>query len=466
MKVSELLCVLVASAVVLTLSGCKDELGTQMAWSPDGKKLAVTADDGLHLFDIDKGPIAAAVPDTRLAAWLPDSRSLILARAIKPLSPDNYLELFSPQERKQVVASAQSLKHTFKGWSNAEFNKDHPELEKLPFFRQAFTYLLVHDPEDMKPKFGKDWETVLQEAGPVAYNLQTYTLTPEKLLAGLIIRKSQFSTWDLNVSPDGTKALITERLENPDNTQTTYRLIVVRTGDGKELVVSQRVARYADWSPDGKSVYCLEQLVSTDHPWDGRILSYKVCDDHGDLLSKVVDPDEVAHVFCTNESQIRCAKDGTILFTCTENVVPAKAGDLSRQNKLFAINKEKLLAGMVAHSLAEDLGNISSFAISPDGQCAALQSQLKGVVLAPVSKGVYFAPTGRTWMVSDKIDPQWRSNNELCFPVKVIIGNEPSRRYELVLWNSGPLASSKEPREKIISKQWPTESLRWLESEE
>src|SRR5690242_10334428 len=59
-----------AATVVCFLGGCVSQ---RIIWSPDGKQAAVLADKGLHVCDAEGRLSGLLVPDTRIAAWFPDS---------------------------------------------------------------------------------------------------------------------------------------------------------------------------------------------------------------------------------------------------------------------------------------------------------------------------------------------------------------------------------------------------------
>ena len=64
--------------VLLLLGGCLEK---HLVWSPDGKRAAVVAKDGLHFCDPDGKLTSLLLPGVYEIAWTSDSQQLVVARA-------------------------------------------------------------------------------------------------------------------------------------------------------------------------------------------------------------------------------------------------------------------------------------------------------------------------------------------------------------------------------------------------
>lgn len=77
-------------------------------WSPDGRRIAYRADDGIYIVNADgTGPRRVSTADATGLAWSPDSQWLLFERFSQETSP---LQLLSPNDLWIVSATGDGLR--------------------------------------------------------------------------------------------------------------------------------------------------------------------------------------------------------------------------------------------------------------------------------------------------------------------------------------------------------------------
>lgn len=96
----------IALLLILLLAGCLEK---HVVWSPDGSRAAVIARDGLRLCDPEGTLTPLLLPGVYQAAWLGDSRRLVVARKRNVDSWTPIAAVLGPERAAAIAAQAEAV---------------------------------------------------------------------------------------------------------------------------------------------------------------------------------------------------------------------------------------------------------------------------------------------------------------------------------------------------------------------
>lgn len=409
----------------LALSGC---LQDRLVWSPDGGHAAVITSAGLHVTDADGrlGPLLA--PGVYRAAWLPDSRGLLLART-RPVR--NFAELstaLGPERSRALAAKAEAVWQRLKDLPKKEFEKRAGEEvgEDLAgivgYLREQPAHLAA-----LRARMGRDWKPE-DETKPIdLHELVVARLAGDTLDFGAVLHLGLPAFQSLRPDPRGrcvAFALAPELSPHPDN---GIRLHVVPL-DGSQpaaLVATQSTSR-PDWTPDGRSLVFFKGTgtAGPDHELRlGTLVQREVVDADG-RIKPAPESTDLAGLLFSVGNQVRCLRDGRIVFNAASFQLPAGIDEPPPREQLYVLERGAKGAPrslLPAAALAPLPTSLSNFVFSPDETQVLFADEDAAVWLATLATGEVTAVTPRLERNEGRNSggnypqPAWRAPGEFTF---------------------------------------------------
>ncbi len=472
-------------AFTLLFAGCGPE--EWIVWAPDGAH--AIGNDGI--IDSAGNMLGDAIGEHEsLAAWLPDSRRVLVVRSVKAESWGEYAELLGA-ERLAVVAQAGGEMAR----SIAEYRGDLAEFDGSPEFKiwkenldargvefeTVVQWLNASRPGALGPLMEayakKEAATAQKENGggdagkpaPTAASIREEIGAPRirelhvrsAIASGasadrLLLR----SVDDLGlpaVSPTG-RAVAFVRDEGGD-----LRLYAMALEAGAQPVLVAIGAEFAAWSPDGQELAYSKSNIprriqkEKDGLSLGSIARRRVCTPDGAIIAEAEAGEDVAGLILPEyPARVAWLPDGRILFAGAKFTLPATTQNLPNALTLFALRLqpapvvEQLISDTVPSRLTE---RVNFFTVSPDGKKVAVLGKSGAVSVLALDTGKLstlqdsspqFAKDGRD---DSMLVPAWRSADELTFLVPAGDRAGSPERAEVVV------ASLRGGR-RAISKSW------------
>jgi hypothetical protein len=226
------------------------------------------------------------------------------------------------------------------------------------------------------------------------------------------------------------------------------------------------VARFPDWSADGRALAYIEKIGSAGGMVSGTLRRRAVFDEYDRLLKEPGGVQELAVTAFDPYARVRCLKDGRIVFSSAEVSLPAAPDSQSNRSMLFCVDpKYARPIPLVPERFRYSLGaQAEFFAVSPDGRLIAVLCQRGEVYVLDVTSAKL------TEVQPQELDsetykraafmPDWRSNDELSFcgpPAKVDDGH---RIADVIMYSiSGG-------KGRGWSESWPAEARAFLNKPE
>ncbi len=456
--------IILATAGIGSLgAGCYPE--KRVVWSPDGRWAAVLGGDGLHVSDADGKLTPLVAAGATRAAWLPDSRRLVVTR---PDTFKTWSEL-APQlpepQRERIIAAGKLLHDQILAFSG-DWDAFEPKgMDDLTGGERAAVLLCMRDQanEGLPEKLGERWDE-LKELQVELWSLQLCDVAEGGAKPGATLCRMLDEQAEPRVAPDGKKVAFTAAM--PGEKPSGARLYVVAAEGGRLAeAVADDCAWFPDWSADSRYlIYVHAPKWKADEeqtPQIGLVARRAVADAGGALLDMFMDPQELARVMFQPEIKVRALKDGRIIFSGVEQHLPATLADSPERYTLFAINPEQ--APVVLRIVPREAeGELPKgrfyFEVSPEDRYIALLGRDGQVTLLTPATGQTWSVLAEAHLDSDRVMMvTWRSADELCY----IGPTEDEARAGVMLlklnWAADPHASrsvdSWEKRD--ISGEWP-----------
>ena len=472
---------LFASLSVLLLAGCDPE--KLLVWSPDGKRCAVIGPEGLHLADAEGNLSPLLLPHAVSAAWLPDSKRLAVQVKLESAKWADAEPLLDHDRRKRILERAERVLLLAKAVPQTDLEglfesvADPEEESTADVALPMFVYLRDTRGKEMADRFGEAYTKHASE--PITLGLvRIYDVTADQVqgakLAERVTVAASFAGFsEIRPNPKSDVLALVEGASD-------YRRIMIATLDGKTppKTVADLVARYPDWSHDGKSLLYVRANTPPDKNDSlrlGGLRRLTLLDESNKLLSPlpvdrttmVTNADgstnetpssaEVLAGFLYSEwIKVRALPNGRVLFSGVEAQLPATAADMPTTPTLFAIDpNHPTISRVLPRGLDASLpAGVHHFEPSPDGARIALPGVGGQLAVVQLSTGNLTELSPRKSDQALKLIPAWRNNEELSYAT--LNPQDKKRPGEFTLF------SVKNDAPKPLSKQWPEELVKAL----
>ncbi len=472
-----------AGVLALLLTGC-NELQETVLWSPDGRHGLVLGGTKIALVDetgaIVGQPFAAQEPKTpqQVQAWMPDSRRVLVVRAVKAKNWSECAPLLGVERAQSVIRAAEEMLGFLRSYRGdwEKFGDDDPRvkrwMERLDFaanysFRRGSSgggsdgimlvvaYLRERHAPEIAPLLQTKALGEEDEATPEIYELLVrHVLRGAAPAEQVLLRSMDAIPW-AQPAPDGRS--IAFALHTPERPA----LAIIDAQGGEPVPVDEGVVQAA-WTPDGQALVYQKTTVPftavEQQAQLGTLTRRQVRDAAGTVPAQLADAEDLAGILFSNEhNRVACLPDGRILFVSCELSLPAV--ETARELTLFAIRPgaTRILERVVADAAQAKLpGRLDHFAVSPAGRFVALSGANGEVAVLSLESGEVTPLQGQVANYQDSTPyensasapaPTWRSASELCY---IVAPGDPAgrpRRAEVVL---RPLGAA--PR--MISQSW------------
>jgi len=470
---------LILLATVFT--GCLPE--AKITWSPDGKYALVRGGDGLRLCDAAGNLSPPIAENVRAVAWMPDSKQFIAACGKSVTTWEALLGHLSDERKGRAKALAEDFRRqilAYKGsWDGFSFQARPDDI------MAALMCLRDEYGKELAPVVGKKWAE-LQGAQHTIFSLQLFEVADGTAKAGKVLCESIEPVAEIRVAPTGKAFGYAAPPYPPKNADPAFSLFVASmAAPDKPSRVGCPVSIFFDWTPDGQSVVFANAAVPDPNAGSsvcssmpviglgteeravtynrfrmrdrgqqfalraGNIVNCRIVNQDGNLAAEP-HPQYEASVLFFDSLPVRCLRNGTILFACTEAHLPAAQGEAAGRFGLFSLDPAdpKTAKPVTMPKALEEAGTrLELLQLSPDETRAAIPTNSgKVFILNLVSDEATEVPVkiknGRFPTI-----PVWRTNDELCFVVPAGSALGSPNGEEVVLWS--PAGS------RCLSKDWP-----------
>ena len=447
---------LAALGTILLLAGCLEK---HLVWSPDGRRAAVIAKDGLHFCDPEGNLTPLLLPEVTQAAWLGDSERLVLVRARQVGDWPTIVRAAGEERAAAWAAQAEAIwQQLTAGGKWGDLTKEDGKDKTA-----ALLKILLRDRhgEALRAKLSAgDWDELASKR--VELNeLVTARVAGGQVEAGAVLHAGLEKIEDVRVAPGGRAVAFTTdiALGNDDE----CRLWVAPVGGPTAASAAEHTNLFPDWTADGRSLVYLQAAGSGLKKDDLRLATlvrHEVIDGGGQL--KIAEKrEELAGLMFSNNTRVRCLRDGRILFNAVEFSLPIATRDADvEREKLFAWDpaRQSTLARMIPRQEQEKLPkNLMFFEVSPD-ETRLLVGGVDGEV------GVLTLATGDVEELQKAGDynlmaaPVWRNAEEVTFARRnpPADAKNPERKAEVV---RRKVVMQSGDQETVLSRGWTRETL-------
>lgn len=451
------LCALPLMAVLLLLAGCLEK---NILWSPDGRRAVVFAPEGLYLTDGDGRLSSLLAPGAYRAAWLGDSRQLVIARRVRAGTWDEAARLLGAERAGKLAASVEELWQKSPTDTLAKLRIEKVEKTETSLWQ---IYLCDRHGSDVRAQLDPDAWKMWQSVQVDAHVLALAKIEAEALVWDATLFGGAGEIEEIRVAAgDRAVAFVaTPGYALPGQADDELQLWVARldSSAGAELIAA-RVAAYPDWTADGRDVAYVQANsgAERDQLRLGTLVQRPVFDAAGGWIEK---PElrELAGFLFSDRVRVRCLRDGRILFNGVELSLPIAAEDFGEtREQLFALDpaRQATLGRLVPRKREANLPkSLAFFEVSPDEK-QVLFGDFNGAV------AVLTLASGEVEEVQDAAkdhlqgQPVWRAAGEFSYTRRAT-DKAAMRKAEIVLRTGG--------KDRVLSAGWPDDLVNHLFSE-
>jgi hypothetical protein len=443
---------------LLLLAGCLEKT---LLWSPDGSRAAVIGQDGLYLCDAEGKLSVLLGPGVYRAAWLGDSQQLVLARERKATAWNEIARALGPDVARAVITHAESIweqAQTGGLWSVLAMEvggKGRTKLAKI-YLRERYGEAL-----HAKVNVG-EWEDIKStEVG--IHELVMARIEDGKITPGTRLHEGLGKVREIRVAPgDRAVAFVAETFLTPEGKgEDDLQLWLARVNGSGAVPVAAHVAAFPDWTADGRSLVYVQAMSgsSKDDLRLGALVQREVLDAGGTVAAKEEKKELAGWIFSDN-SRVRCLRDGRIIFNAAEISLPIAAEDYGEQHEqLFAADPARLatLVRLIPRKQEDKIPpTLAFFEVSPDERQVLFGGLDGEVVVLTLATGEVEQVQERTAKQSLQGQPVWRKDGEFSYTRRVAKkdGQAPARKAEIMLRSGG--------KDKRLSETWPDQMVNQL----
>lgn len=445
----------------LLIAGC---LKDRLAWSPDGKHAVVLTAAGLHLSDPTGTISPLLVPGAYLAAWLPDSQSLVLARQKEVRNFAEITAALGPVRARQLATKAETVWARLKDLPRGE-EFDKRVSEEVGDDLSGIIVYLREQPAHLaalREKLGSDWKKE-DETKPAELNeVVVARLSGGKITLGPTLFVGLPGIHALRPGPGGTAVAFTLQPElslQPDNGITV--MLAPIDASAPAVTVATQSARHPDWSADGRSLVFFKATGGAGISDDlrlGALVSREALAASGRIQLANSTTDLAGLIFHAH-SRVHCLRNGQVVFNATPFSLPIAGAGGGEREQLFVLSRgpnSRIAPVIPAAALDRLPKSLAAFAFSPDETQALIGSDNGEVWLVTLATGAVEAVSAKIESNKDKGEgenfpaPVWRAPGEFTYLRK----SPGASGIELVLRRG--------QNETVLSQGWDSALLRKL----
>lgn len=443
-------------AVLLLLAGCLEK---NILWSPDGRRAVVFAQEGLYLTDGDGRLSSLLAPGAYRAAWLGDSRQLVIARRIRAGTWDEAARLLGAERAGKLAAFIETRWQKSPADTLAKLRVEKAEKAETALWQ---IYLRDQHESDVRAQLDPDAWKVWQSVQVEAHVLALARIEADALAWGATLFGGAGEIEEIRVAAgDRAVAFVAPPgYALPGQADDELQLWVARVAGPAAELIAARVAAYPDWTADGRDVAYVQANsgAERDQLRLGTLVQRPVFDAAGGWIEK---PElrELAGFLFSDRVRVRCLRDGRILFNGVELSLPIAAEDFGEtREQLFALDptRQATLVRLVPRKREANLPkSLAFFEVSPDEK-QLLFGDFNGAV------AVLTLASGEVEEVQDAAkdnlqgQPVWRAAGEFSYTRRAA-DKAAARKVEIVLRTGG--------KDRAISAGWSDDLVNRLFSE-
>lgn len=454
-----LLTVMLAAALVVS-AGCWPR--QLVIWSPDGNRAVVMDANETSLCDAEGKLARLDLGAVQGAAWLADSKSVLLAVRESATTWEALAEGLDDEEKQVAISLAKDFEKAVKALpGDKEASDEQAEAivkqvfsdYKIRYAPAAFMYLKDRGPGVIAKRLGKRWREGAEDMSVDYTALALYDLDGMALKPGKTILTTLRGVLALRLAPnDKTAAYVT----SSDEIESGYTLWLAPVSAGaRPTELADGVALYPDFSADSRYVAYI-QSTSKEKKRSlslGTLSRRRVADRKGKLLTEPRKAEDLAGMLFAESLGVRCMRDGRILFAAAAVKLPATPADMPEQASLYAFDpaRSTTLARVLPRQAEADLPKQMLFELSGNQEMVSVTGSDGKVCVVTLADGKVRCVQKQGGNL--RMLPSWRKANELCMFVPPA-EDKPEGRPEVGLWSEGTT--------RIISKDWPDEVIKNL----
>ena len=435
---------------VLFLTGC-DQI-CPIVWSPTGETMVFLSSDGLRFGDANGHLSSACFNNATRAAWLPDSQHLLVADSRTIRTWTEAAEYLSGQQKKEAIELSQYFKQQLLLHGDDDSFSDDYKLKShsISIVEAAILYLKDNENNLLKQKLqSKTWNS-FQDTTCSVKTISLIEVANNQITHRKELWRGFSTIKDMRIAPDGKFALVMLEKEIESKSEPNDIVLISLDFPRASVKVAESLAPHADWSLDSQQIFFFASEGKNTESILGSLSSLKVRDDQGYPLANLQAPVRLVYLMIDQSSDLRCLKNGRILFSAADVELPATDKEIPRTKNVFAWRPGDLFARrLMSKNDANLMEDITSLQTNPDGTWTALYNSEKG------NLGLLNIDTGEVIerRVQSTYDPSWRNSNEICF-VQTIDKKTAKQHDDEVM-----LFSLSTKKDQIISADWPRNAI-------
>ena len=434
----------------------------RVVWSPDGRRAAVVAEDGLR-FTNEQGTLSPVlVPGASRAVWFADSErlALVVRKDVRGFAP--LAAMLGPEQTQALVGMAEIVWQQLQAPAGPLDARDRifavtglglgPPFTDTEDVEAAIGwYLLEHHGAAIRQKLGT--EAMLDDLPPITISsLVVARLVDGGLEVGTPLYSALDHFVDIRPAPGGRAvAFVTEIAAGLDR---DFLITHIAPADGSTpaSVVATPTGGYLDWSSEGRSLWYFDVWNDDDsnpEVYIGALTEREVLDENGGIKVAESGTSRVSVMF-SKDSRIRSIAGGLVMFDASElrfPVVLSTEEPLADREQLFAFDRKRsTLSALIPNEHLTKLPrSLDAFAPAPDSSHVLIGGDHGDVWIVCVPDGaVEHIEAG--FEITDHVAlPSWRTSSEFVYVKK------NGARSEIVLRGG--------TSDRVLSLDWPTRVL-------
>jgi len=483
--------------VLICIAGCIPEDSLQ--WSEDGSAGLLRVEEALYLVDGQIGELTEIAKEN-VQPWPDISEDGSLIAYSEEVECDNLsqgLKLLPPGQVKMIQYNAKRMSEAILkagGLVDGKFPDPYEELFRLEDYGNWVIRHLCENADSELLKILGDEGIEKGKEKAIRY-FQVVVVSRDKLEDKHIITANIFGTVATRLSPNNQYVAYIMQTQYRQEDEEYSLYVASLKGDGKAMLVDQRVAFGYDWSKDSRTIAYIKADSENIGDGDaalGTLQERVIADVDDNLLAESIEIEKKEHGSvgthkCTGQVtplvgliyypwlKIQYGFGERIFFSSCVLPLPASKRDEPGWS-LFCYDS---VTGTVTDVLPQAVSNYTSqavcmlqFDLSPDGK----------YVLLPIKNNRFLNyELGTTDSIEIPIEedegfgeeeiseltPSWKGNNEISFLVsnnshflsKTKEGQGKPDRYEIVILRRT------NGRSRVLSKNWPDEVMSNLEDD-